>query len=370
MARFLITHLQNGRYGDVTILGAASIQGMHQRQFTIDPRANGWTFGFMEAELNGLRIIWHGGATYFFHSAFVLLPEENVGVFVSFNSIGGSVARQDFTQAFLDHYYPASRQILPTTPEDFSHRIEQYNGTYLETRHNETGVEKLLSLQSAVMIEATEGSLKTVGIGFSWPESETSRYIEVEPFVFHKIDGEGTLFFLTDGQGTITGLIDKNDPQVVYQKQPWYETAAFHLPVLLTCLLLFLSAVLIWPIGFVVGHLKRVASTQQSFLPSLGKWLAWSFSGLSLYFILAFFNIMTDPEIVFRVPPVLDRLLFLPLIMILLAIGLIAFTVLVWALRYWRILWRVHYTALTLATIIFLWWLNHWNLLFYTLEPR
>jgi hypothetical protein len=370
MARFMIAHLQKGRYGDATILRASTIQEMHRRQFTNDPRANGWTFGFMEAELNGQRIIWHGGATYFFHSALVLLPEQNVGVFVSFNSIGGSVARQAFVQAFLDHYYPASLPVLPRPPADFSKRIDQYTGTYLETRHNQTGVEKLLSLQSAVTIEATEGTLKTVGIGFAWPESETARWIEVEPFVLRKIEGEGTLIFLTDGQGAVTGLIDENDPQVVYQKQSWYETAAFHLPVLMICLLLFLSTALAWPIGFVVGRFKRIASTKPAFLPRLCKWLAWSFSVLSLYFIVAFLGMMTDPEIVFRVPPALERLLSLPLIMVVIAVGLIVCTALVWARRYGRVVGRVYYTALTLAVIVFLWWLYHWNLLFYALGPR
>lgn len=368
IAKFMIAHLQNGRYGDATILSASSIQEMHRRQFTNDPRANGWAYGFMEAEINGQRIIWHGGATYFFHSALVLLPEQNVGIFVSFNSIGGSVARQAFIQAFLDHYYPASRPVLPRPPADFSMRADQYTGTYLETRHNQTGVEKLLTLQSAVTIEATEGTLKTVGIGFAWPESETVRWIEVEPFVLRKIEGEGTLIFLTDGQGSVTGLIDKNDPQVVFQKQSWYETAAFHLPVLMTCLFIFLSAALAWPIGFVVGRLKRVTLTQPAFLPRLCKWLAWGFSVLSLYFILALLGMMTDPEIVFRVPPALERLLCLPLIMVVIAVGLIVFTLMVWARRYWSIVGRVYYTALTLAAIVFLWWLDHWNLLFHVLE--
>jgi CubicO group peptidase (beta-lactamase class C family) len=368
MAKFMIAHLQNGRFGAATILRASTIQEMHQRQFTNDPRASGWTFGFMEAEINGQRIIWHGGATYFFHSALVLLPEQNVGVFVSFNSIGGSVARQAFIQAFLDHYYPASRPVLPRPSADFSMRADQYTGTYLETRHNETGAEKLLSLQSAVTIEATEGTLKTVGIGFAWPESETARWIEVEPFVLRKIEGEGTLIFLTDGQGSVTGLIDKNDPQVVYEKQSWYETAAFHLPVSMTCLLIFLSAALVWPIGFVVGRLKRVVSTQPALLPRLCKWLTWGFSVLSLYFIVAFFGMMTDPEIVFRVPPALERLFSLPLIMAVIAIGLIISTMLVWVRRHFGVLGRVYFTALTLAAIVFLWWLDHWNLLFHLLE--
>jgi len=370
MARFMIAHLQEGRLGDATILRPATIQEMHRRQFTNDPRANGWALGFMEAELNGQRIIWHGGATYFFHSALVLLPEQKIGVFVSFNSIGGSVARQAFIQAFLDHYYPVSRPVLPAPPEDFVQRIGKYTGTYLETRHNETGVEKLLSLQSAVTVEATEGTLKTAGIGFAWPESETARWIEVEPFVFRKMEGEGTLIFLTDGQGTVTGLIDKNDPQVVYEKQPWYETTALHLPVIMTCLIIFLSTVLVWPIGFVVSRIKRADSAQSTFLPRLCNWLAWGFSVMSLYFSLAFFGIMTDPEIVFRVPPGLERLLSLPLIMVVIAVGMIVCAALVWMHRYWRFVWRVYYTVIMLAAIGFLWWLNHWNLLFYTLQPR
>jgi hypothetical protein len=87
-----------------------------------------------------------------------------------------------------------------------------------------------------------------------------------------------------------------------------------------------------------------------------------------LYFILAFSGMMTDPEIVFRVPPALERLLSLPLIMIVIAIGLIISTMLVWARRHFGVLGRVYFTALTLAAIVFLWWLDHWNLLFHILE--
>jgi len=235
MARFMIAHLQEGRYGDgVRILQESTAREMHRRQFTNDPRVNGWAYGFMEAELNGQRIIWHGGATYFFHSALVLLPEQNVGLFVSFNAIGGSVARQAFITAFLDHYYPVSRPPFPHPPADFEQRVGRYTGTYLETRHNQTGVEKLLALQSVVSVEAaSNGALQITGIGFAWPESEISQWVEVEPFVFRKVEGDGSLIFLQDEQGNVTGLIDKNDPQVLYVKQAWYETASFHLPLLL-----------------------------------------------------------------------------------------------------------------------------------------
>jgi CubicO group peptidase (beta-lactamase class C family)/heat shock protein HslJ len=370
MARFMMAHLHYGSVGDASILRMATAQEMHRRQFTNDPRVNGWTFGFMEAELNGQCTIWHGGATNFFHSALVLMPEQDVGIFVSFNSIGGSVARQAFIQAFLDHYYPVSHRTLPIPPADFSQRIEQYTGTYLETRHNQSGVEKLLSLQAEVTVEAMGATLKTVGIGFGWPERETARWAEVEPYVLQKIEGEGRLIFRTDIHGTITGVIDMNDPQVVYQKLAWYETGAFQLNVLLICILTFFSTALVWPIRLLLSRLRGHGQRSNAFHLRLAKWLAWSFSVLSLCFIVAFFGMMTDPEIVFRVPPALERLLLLPWILVAMTIGLIGLTVLVWARRYWGVRGQVHFTAVTLAGVVFLWWMNHWNLLFNVLQPR
>src|SRR4030095_4658104 len=48
MGRFMITHLQNGRYGDARILSNAAAIDMHRRHATMHPRIPGWTFGFQE----------------------------------------------------------------------------------------------------------------------------------------------------------------------------------------------------------------------------------------------------------------------------------------------------------------------------------
>ena len=63
MARFMIAHLQNGKYGETRILQAQTAETMHARQFAMDPAVNGMAFGFYEENRNGHHIVGHGGDT-------------------------------------------------------------------------------------------------------------------------------------------------------------------------------------------------------------------------------------------------------------------------------------------------------------------
>lgn len=59
----------------------------------------------------------HGGDTVVFHSDLCLLPEEGVGVFVSFNSRGANdavyAAREQLFELFMDRYVPAPAPDAP-----------------------------------------------------------------------------------------------------------------------------------------------------------------------------------------------------------------------------------------------------------------
>ena len=114
MAKFAIAHLQNGRYGDTRILESDTARVMHQQQFTHDPRVSGWTYGFMEAQLNNLRLIYHTGGTNQFFSILALLPQKNLGLFISYNQGGKLPVFYQLLQTFLDRYYPAPQ---PPAPE-------------------------------------------------------------------------------------------------------------------------------------------------------------------------------------------------------------------------------------------------------------
>ncbi|MFQ5892279.1 MAG: serine hydrolase domain-containing protein, partial [Candidatus Methanofastidiosia archaeon] len=86
VGHFMIAHLQNGQYKDARILSEETAKEMHRQQFTHHPQLPGWAYGFYEHFENGQRAITHGGDITGFSSLLFLLPERNLGFFVSFNT--------------------------------------------------------------------------------------------------------------------------------------------------------------------------------------------------------------------------------------------------------------------------------------------
>jgi hypothetical protein len=83
----MIAHLQDGRYGAGRVLQEASARQMHQRLFAHDPRVSGMAYGFAEVTLNQQRILKHNGALPgSFNTLLALLPEQGVGLYVSYNA--------------------------------------------------------------------------------------------------------------------------------------------------------------------------------------------------------------------------------------------------------------------------------------------
>jgi len=368
IAKFMIAHLQDGCYRDTCILQESTAQDMHARHFTQSPHAGGWTYGFMEMELNGQRIIWHGGATLYFHSALFLLPEENVGLFVSYNSQGGMPAHEALIRAFMDRYYPASNSPVPQPSDDFATRANRFVGIYRGSNHqNETGLEKMMSLSSEIPLTLTpNGTLKTVGLGFGWPVfTPVFQWVETEePLVFRRLDGGEDLIFQEDEQGKIISFVVAHDPQAVYLKKYYLDTSGFTLPLAGVCLLFFLGTIFAWLISYLSGLRRRNPGDMVFNLPRLARWLAGGFGALSLFFVAAFLGMMMDPEIIYGAPPALKPLLIIPIALVVLSVCMVGFTGLVWSRRYWTVAGRVHYTLLTLTSLAFLWWLQYWNLTF------
>jgi CubicO group peptidase (beta-lactamase class C family) len=68
MARFMIAHLQNGRYSDANIADArilkeTTAQQMHSTLYTPDPRLLGTAYGFFDFSDKGQRTIGHSGGS-------------------------------------------------------------------------------------------------------------------------------------------------------------------------------------------------------------------------------------------------------------------------------------------------------------------
>ena len=344
IAKFMIAHLQDGRYGETCILQAATAQEMHRQQFTHDPRLPGVTYGLVEWTRNGQRLLWHGSSTGFFEGMIFLLPEHNIGTFVVYNRKTPFETGRQFRQAFMDHYYPVEPKAQTRTGDPALAR--EFAGAYRESRWSYSRADKFIYMFTRyhTMKATADRQLHLDGVA----------YVATEPGVFQVVDGEGTLIFHTGVRGQpVYGFYDY-DPHKVFIKLAWYETLPFHLSILIGCVLLFISALIAGSLGRVPEHAPWIIAEARSIFQWVGAFNLLYPAGMLVIGVTGLIDALPD-------------LSFLaPLFIMGLIGGLMATILLVgmaWRGRYWSTARRIHYTLVALAGCVFAGWLNYWNLL-------
>jgi CubicO group peptidase (beta-lactamase class C family) len=355
MAKFMIAYLDQGK----GLMKPETAQLMHSRQFSANPYGNGSGLGFYETWVNGRRTIGHGGDMIAFHTDLWLLPEEKIGVFVSYNSsneLAPYVARRDLRQAFMDRYFPAKLPQLKA-PDDFKTRAAKYAGTYDGNRANYTKFERAFGLASAGTRVMPTADNKLLIQDILFPG--VSYWIEVAPNVFRNEAEDEFITFVEDGNGRITHLVG-SFTFIGSHKLPWYGTPMFHWFVLgfgvLCALVSLVGAVRNWgadkagPAG--ARAARRVAAL-------LGL-LYLGFLGLFVGGITAGID-----ELLYGLPSSIYVALALPLLAIPVALVVAWLAVRAWREGWWTTYGRVQYTVVALASLAFLWSLNYWNLVGY-----
>lgn len=363
MARFMIMHLQNGFYGDpateVRILEDATAQEMHSTLYTPDPRLLGTTYGFFDFSDNGQRVIGHGGEGEPMQSLLFLVPDQNLGVFVAYNTLNnGSLNSQHlgFQRAFFDHYYPQAAVAPIQPPADFAARADRFVGDYRSTRSSYTTLEKYLSLFPAVQVRNPgDGTLTLVTPWGDWS------FVEEAPLYFRKVDAPFHILFREDDQGRIATLFTDYTPMFAFEKVRWYETTSFNLPILLSSLVLFLSVL---PVALIRGLRNRRAKGDREPAPRkarIASWLIVAISILNLLFVAGTF--VWGQWVAFGIPPAYKIAMGLGVLAALLTVGALVYAFFAWKDRYWGVAFRIYYTLVTIAAVSFVWFLNQWNLL-------
>lgn len=361
MARFMIAHLNDGRYGAASILQPATAQLMHRQSFSHDPHVNGMAHGFWELNLNGQRIIGHAGSHFIFNSFFMLLPEHKLGVFIATNSRGGSTFVSDnyaaFEHAFVDHYFP--KAVLPLTPpSDFAQRAGRFTGSFHMTyNRSDSTPEKLLAMIMSLNVQADQK-----GLSVTMPSGKL-RFVEVEPLVFRQVDSDNRLVFRADASGAMTAAFYDPFPLTALLRSRWFETPAFNLPLLGISLILFLSALIGVPATFFLQR-KHASRPSTNRIAQIAPWVAFLLSLLSLLLIAGILKSLFDIYgLYIGNLPLWKFIPALSIIVALFALEMISLTIIAWRQRFWGLVRRIHYTLVTLAAIGFVWFLYFWNLL-------
>jgi len=351
MDHFMIAHLQNGRYEGAQILGADTATLMHSQSFTHHPQLPGWAHGFEELTINGQHVLSHSGGKEGFRSLMMLLPEHNLGLFISFNGLDDFSAIDDMTRAFYDRYFPAAP--AGQTHAQTDRPAQHFTGWYKPTISAETTIEKLVALVASSEMTALDDSTLKFD-GHQWSAAG--------PLLYREADSETLMAFLPNERGEIVYLAIG---PYSYEKVPWYETVNFILLVLGSSMLLSLSALIGWPL---IAFLQRRKQTLQDAVPAAShafRLVASLGCGLILVFVTVLGMILmgNTSGFAFGVPPGIYFLMVLPIVVAGVSAAVMICVVLAWKNGYWNVWGRVHFTLVALALAEFLWFVKTWNLL-------
>ncbi len=254
IAHFMIAQLSGGQYDGARILQSQTVELMHSRQFGLDPSMNGMALGFYEESRNGHRIIGHGGDTVYFHSDLHLVPDQNLGFFISYNSVGRtSPPRSAVWNQFLDRYLPYQEPVR-NAPATAVADAQSVAGSYMTTRRFETSIMRLASLQTMSVDAQPDGTL--VVDGFKGLDGKPRHWREIGHLEYQDVDGQARIAFKSQpGSGELM-MVDF--PAVAFQRVPWYHAKTFLLIVLVFVIAVLTLALILWPVSALVRrHYRR-----------------------------------------------------------------------------------------------------------------
>jgi CubicO group peptidase (beta-lactamase class C family) len=368
LSRFMIAHLQHGRFENAQILRPETIQQMHSRQFGLSPALNGMCLGFYEEARNGHRIIGHGGDTVYFHSDMHLMLDAGVGFFVSYNSAGkGQISpRSALWTHFLDRYFPYKPprvEKLSTADAD----ARAVAGHYLTSRRSESTFLKVGALEDSVEVTPDEnGAIKIEP--FKDFNGEIKKWQEIAPLVYRSVNGQDLVAFRRldhDGMQLVV-----NFPAVVFQRVALAGNSDFNQAVILGVLLVLGLTLIFWPVAALVrGHYHHRLELDVRYL-RLRPWVRLV-CAVDVAFLLIFYRTIASgslavlssrSDLKFHLIQTLGLLGALGSVVVLLACFRSWSDPHEW---FWAKVWNF---LLLVACVAFIWFSLHWNLLNFSMN--
>ena len=250
MAHFMIAHLADGRYGNAQILKPETARMMHTTITRPFPDLSGIALGFYQANINGHRVIAHGGDLNYFHSDLFLFLDDHVGMFISVNALGkeglGEGIRDDVFHEFADRYFPKADPVLPLDEATAKAHAQVIAGRYQTTRRGETTFLSLINMIQPTVIAANpDGTITTKLL------LRPQTFVETKPWLWHEVGGHDQLEAkVVDGK-VVTWSTDYLAFAFAYEPLHGLAGAGLEVPLLVVSLLLLLTSVLAWPVGAV-----------------------------------------------------------------------------------------------------------------------
>jgi CubicO group peptidase (beta-lactamase class C family) len=257
MAHFIIAHLQLGRYHDLQILKPETAQLMQTKITRALPDLNGNALGFYEQNINGHRVIAHGGDTNYFHSDLILFPDDHVGLFVSVNAKGkeglGEFLRQSMFEEFSDRYFPgvsSTERIDTATAKAHAAMIA---GAYINTRRADSTFLSLIKLIGTSAVAANANGTISAS-----PAGQKETFFEVKPFLWQQLGGHDRIQAIVKDRKVARWSSDSAAPILIYERAGGVAGSGLEVPLAGASLVVLTLTAVMWPVAALVRrHYRR-----------------------------------------------------------------------------------------------------------------
>jgi CubicO group peptidase (beta-lactamase class C family) len=247
LGRFMIAHLNQGQFDGKSILRPETVSLMHDSAIETAPGLNRMLLGFYETNMNGHRVISHGGDTNSFYSYLHLFVNDDVGIYVSFNSSGSPNARTSprdiLFKGFTNRYFPDTSRPPRYSGTNAARDAQLISGHYLISRRPESSFLSFANVFLTGTIKPTNNGGVEVNFG------ETERFRHVGPMLWvRERDGEILGAKVVDGKVTQAAL-NSFAAIMVGQPVPMWRSGAIMIPAFALSALLIVMLALSWPVG-------------------------------------------------------------------------------------------------------------------------
>jgi len=353
MSQFMLMHLNGGEVNGVRVLSEKMARMMREPLFNAHPGLPSMLFGFYEIEANGQFAYGHGGNTLSFHSDMVLIPEQELGFFLSVSGPDGATAAAALSSAMQDYFVP--RTLGPraeAVADDADHGAVL--GTYRTLRRGFSSIEKVIVLSEISVTEHEDGGILVNRSG------NARRYLP-------SADGE-RLYVSVDDPLIRVAFSGSGDEAAEYLYGMWPAGTASRIGGLdlasnfnaalavgvLTIMGILFGGLWATPKWFGMNGTEKMAQTTL-FLSAA----SYGVFGTGLVSTIS----ALGNDILFQWIPGIQLWLSLSLLGAVLTIVSIGMVVPVWTQGAWSLFGRARYTGTVLIMAGFSWVLWHWNLM-------
>lgn len=359
MGHYISMFLNNGYYKGVQILDSSSIAKMFHKPFRHYEKAKyGWLPGFQESYWYGMEICGHGGEIQGFESQLSLIPEENIGLFISVNSSSYPNSR---SRVFIDQFIQKLlAQLMPDKIEEkeeakvsstigsVDEPLEKLTGTYRYTYYGYKTLDKLgvlIGLAPEIEIIQKDSTLEV----FPW----NGKLIPLSGLTFHS-GNDNYIAFDRDTKGEVAYFFIEAFP---YKRLKWYEPVKFQSfwvgSIILILLIYIISS---------AGSKLFVRNRKGHLIKKLN----FSIASLIVLFIalLAFALLTTDPmAFSYGIPLLIKIVLVLPFIIIPLVLFSIYSLAKAIQLKELKTYALIYHSIILVVALFFIPWLMYYNLI-------